>query len=89
MARENYLIDTNIAIYYFGMTLSGKSEKFLDKVLSGNYAISVINRIELLGFGNLSRKDAMFSKPLLIMQSSTILMNLLLLKPFRFEKTII
>ena len=57
MERENYLIDSNIAIYYFGMTLSGESEKFLDQVLSGDYAISVINRIELLWFGNLSKKE--------------------------------
>ena len=57
MERENYLIDSNVAIYFFGMTLSAKSEKFLDKVLSENYAISVINRIELLGFGSLSKKE--------------------------------
>ena len=45
MERKNYLIDTNVAIYYFGMALSKESEKFIDKVISNKYAISVINRV--------------------------------------------
>ena len=43
MEQKNYLIDTNAAIYYFGTNLSLKSDKFLDHVLTGNYAISIIN----------------------------------------------
>ncbi len=59
MERENYLIDSNIAIY-FGMTLSGK------------FAVSVINRIELLGFGNLRKRKSELSKLLLTGQFNTI-----------------
>ena len=58
MERKNYLIDTNVAIYYFGMALSKESEKFIDKVISNKYAISVINRIELLGFKALNESES-------------------------------
>ena len=50
MGRKNYLIDTNVAIYYFGMALTNDSEKFIDQILEESYSISVVNRIELLGF---------------------------------------
>ena len=58
MERKNYLIDTNVAIYYFGLALSKDSEKFMDQVLSERYFISVINRIELLGFKQLNGKES-------------------------------
>jgi len=58
MERKNYLIDTNVAIYYFGLALSKDAEKFLDQVLSERYFISVINRIELLGFKQLNGNES-------------------------------
>jgi predicted nucleic acid-binding protein len=58
MGRTNYLIDTNVVIYYFGMSLSKESEKFIDQILADNYYISVINRIELLGFKGLSEDES-------------------------------
>lgn len=57
MGRKNYLIDTNIAIYYFGLLLSSNSEAFLDEILKNKYYISVINRIELLGSKNLGKTE--------------------------------
>lgn len=57
MGRKNYLINTNVAIYYFGMALSKDSEKFIDQILGERYSISVINRIELLGFKELSKNE--------------------------------
>ena len=33
MGRKNYLIDTNITIYYFGLLLSKKSEIFIDDIV--------------------------------------------------------
>ncbi len=39
MERKNYLIDTNVAIYYFGLALSKDAEKFMDQVLSERYFI--------------------------------------------------
>ena len=109
MGRKNYLIDSNVAIFYFGMALSNliyswkfslcfsvpflcgslwnkitlrftektlrftekkvnrhilwinqakESEKFIDQILSDRYSISVINRIELLGFKGLSGNES-------------------------------
>jgi len=49
MERKNYLIDSNITIYYFGLLLAKQSESFLDDILKRKYFISVVNRIELLG----------------------------------------
>lgn len=57
MGRKNYLIDTNIAIYYFGLLLTSNSEIFLDEILKSKYYISVINRIELLGSKNLGKAE--------------------------------
>jgi len=54
MERKNYLIDTNVAIYYFGLLLSKDSELFLESLFKNEYFISVINRIELLGFDKLN-----------------------------------
>ena len=58
MGRKNYLIDSNVVIYYFGLALSEESEKFMDQVLTDNYSISVINRIELLGFKGLQVNES-------------------------------
>ena len=58
MERKNYLIDTNVAIYYFGLAMSNESEKFMDQILGKKYYISVINRIELLGFKKLNGNES-------------------------------
>ncbi len=55
MERKNYLIDTNIAIYYFGILLSENSTSFLESLFKKTYYISVINRIELLGFDKITK----------------------------------
>lgn len=58
MGRKNYLIDTNAVIYYFGQKLSKESEKYMDQILIGKYHISVINRIELLGFNTINTNES-------------------------------
>jgi predicted nucleic acid-binding protein len=57
MGREEYLIDTNVAIYYFGQLLAKNSETFIEDLLKTKYSISVINRIELLGNKNLEQQE--------------------------------
>jgi hypothetical protein len=57
MEPKNYLIDTNIAIYYFGSLLSGDSASFVESLYRSNYYISVINRIELLSFDKISAEQ--------------------------------
>jgi predicted nucleic acid-binding protein len=59
MENKDYLIDTNIAIFYFGLALSQESESFIDELIKDTYYLSVINRIELLGFKGLSQKESM------------------------------
>lgn len=51
------LIDTNIAIGYIGNRLSGKSIDKLDNIFDGEYHLSVINKIELLGYPNLDKNE--------------------------------
>ena len=58
MGRKDFLIDTNVAIYYFGLALPKESEKYIDQILVGKYFISVINRIELLGFKEINKNES-------------------------------
>jgi predicted nucleic acid-binding protein len=51
------LIDTNIAIAYLGNRLSARSMNRIDKILDGTYHISVINKIELLGYPDLEKNE--------------------------------
>lgn len=46
----NYLIDTNIVIYFLDGLLPSTSLPFIKSVFEGNYAISIITKIELLGW---------------------------------------
>lgn len=46
----NYLIDTNIAIYFLDGLLPATSLPFMRSVFESNYAVSVISKIELLGW---------------------------------------
>ena len=57
MEPKNYLIDTNIAIYYFGLLLTEEATSFIEALFRNNYHISVINRIELLGFDKISSQQ--------------------------------
>jgi toxin FitB len=51
------LIDTNIAIGYIGNRLSLQSMDKLDPVFDGAYHLSVINKIELLGYPDLDKTE--------------------------------
>jgi predicted nucleic acid-binding protein len=51
------LIDTNIAIGYIGNSLSVQSMDRLDKVFNHEYHISVVNKIELLGYPDLDSNE--------------------------------
>ena len=46
----SYLIDTNILIYYLAGALSSEERPTVDKILRESFNISVITRIELLGW---------------------------------------
>ena len=54
---KKVLIDTNIAIGYIGNSLNIQVMDKLDKIFDEEYHISVINKIELLGFPNLNKNE--------------------------------
>ncbi len=51
------LIDTNIAIGYVGNRLDINLMNKLDRIFDGTYHLSVINKIEILGYPNLSLEE--------------------------------
>jgi predicted nucleic acid-binding protein len=46
----NYLIDTNIAIYLLNGSLNENALRFIEPIINDVYNLSVITKIELLGF---------------------------------------
>jgi predicted nucleic acid-binding protein len=56
MGRQKYLIDTNVAIEYFGETLPEKALAMLDDIIDRQFFVSIINKIELLGFSGITEK---------------------------------
>ena len=57
MGKQEYLIDTNVAIDYIGETLPEKSLTIIDNIVDGHFYISVINKIELLGFVGITENE--------------------------------
>ena len=51
------LIDTNIAIGYIGNRLNLKAMDKLDRIFDNEYHLSVINKIEILGFPDLNKTE--------------------------------
>ncbi len=45
-----YLIDTNILIYHFNNSIPGKSKKKLRQIFRNYFNISIITKMEFLGF---------------------------------------
>jgi predicted nucleic acid-binding protein len=45
-----YLIDTNILIYYLAGSLDPEEKPTIDRILEESFSISIITRIELLGW---------------------------------------
>ena len=51
------MIDTNVAIDYIGQVLPEEILTVLDSIIDNTFYISVINKIELLGFSNITKKE--------------------------------
>lgn len=47
---NEYLVDTNILIYYLAGAFSPRQKQVIDPILEGSFTISIITRIELLGW---------------------------------------
>lgn len=52
-----YPIDTNILIYYLAGPLPPEEKPQVDKILQDSFNISIITKIELLGWKAILRKD--------------------------------
>ena len=57
MGKPEYLIDTNVAIEYIGEALPENALTMLDGIIDGQFYISVINKIELLGFVGITENE--------------------------------
>ena len=61
MGKQEYLIDTNALIDYLGMKLPEKGMSFLNEVVDVVPYLSVISKIELLGFNTTEEQYAVLS----------------------------
>ncbi|MCH6232402.1 type II toxin-antitoxin system VapC family toxin [Cognataquiflexum rubidum] len=61
MGKQEYLIDTNALIDYLGMKLPKKGMSFLNEVVDVVPYLSVISKIELLGFNTTEEQYAILS----------------------------
>ena len=50
-------MDTNVAIDYIGGLLPQKANQWLDTIVENDIAVSVINKIEILGFSTEHQED--------------------------------
>jgi predicted nucleic acid-binding protein len=61
--ESEYLIDTNVLINYMSESLPESSLRFLDRLIDGVFNLFIINKIELLGFRNLTTtEEKIFTK---------------------------
>ncbi len=57
MGNKGFLINTNVAIDYIGELLPGHRLDMLDSIIDGQFYISIINKIELLGFTGITENE--------------------------------
>jgi predicted nucleic acid-binding protein len=52
---KRYLLDTNTVLDYMGNKLPGKAKKMIAQIIDEEIYLSVINKIELLGFSKVEQ----------------------------------
>jgi len=62
MERTQYLIDTNIVIDYLGKRLPASGMAFMNHVFSNVRLVSVITKIEVLGFKAPGQHEQLLTK---------------------------
>ena len=58
---QKYLIDSNVLIDYMGDLLPAKGSDFVEKLFNTHFLISVVTKIEILGYNDLPRKMSAMS----------------------------
>jgi predicted nucleic acid-binding protein len=59
--KKSSLLDTNILIYYFNGSLPIDAKSFVTKIMKQNFNVSIISKMEFLGFNQFTlneKKDA-------------------------------
>jgi len=57
---KRYLIDTNIIIYFLSQELPPNSLTFISKIIDDEFNLSVISKIEVLGYPNTKESTVKF-----------------------------
>jgi len=57
---KRYLIDTNIIIYFLSQELPPNSLTFISKIIDDEFNLSVISKIEVLGYPNIKESTVKF-----------------------------
>lgn len=65
ITEDSKVLDTNILIYHLNDCLEDDAEQFLEKAFESNSYISVITRIELLGWFKHTEKSLSHAEELL------------------------
>ncbi len=60
---ERYLIDSNVIIDYSANRLPAKASDFVEKLFNTDFLISVVTKIEVLGFGQIKTTDVPLEMP--------------------------
>ena len=88
----DYLLDTNFVINYFKGIFEGSARQFTDSIINRTTYISVITRIELLGWKLIVNKDEKVIKEfisdctVLSLQESIIIRTISLRKTLRIKR---
>ena len=61
MEKSKYLIDTNVVIEYLGKKFSAKGMDFLKEIINAVPNLSIITKIELLGFNTIKDHQILLS----------------------------
>ena len=68
---KKFLIDTNILIYYFDNLIPEYSEQIVDDIFIDSFNISIISKIEFLGWHKFS--DEQYEKAINFLNGATII----------------
>lgn len=72
---KNYLIDTNVIINFAQNKLPKSSTILLSNIIDNEPKISVINKIELLGFTNTTKQIIAFVKTATVFDLDEVIVN--------------
>jgi predicted nucleic acid-binding protein len=72
LTEKNYLIDTNILIYYFNGTIP-KENTFIDEIFKESFIISVITKVEFLSWSGFLDNQNSFSEARQFIENAFIL----------------